>query len=209
MARKPPRSIPSRADAQDGEDDVGRRECESANVGEAFLKKGPPPHPLSKTFREEYGRVSPKRFSHFAVRRNFTPQVFHLPLAANFTRRRRISLCNRMAVAPGGTATRWMRCATSKEAAGGASPSPTIILNYRRISPYPKTTFHFAVRRNFTPQVFHLPLAANITRRRRISLCNRPRQLHFVPLQKSGGRNVVYDKQHLSRPAIENIGLPP
>ena len=24
-------------------------------VGEAFLKKGLPPHPLSKTFREEYG----------------------------------------------------------------------------------------------------------------------------------------------------------
>ena len=38
----------------------------------------------------------------------------------------------------------------------------------------PKTFFHFAVRRNFTPQVFHLPTAAYFTRRRRISLCNCP-----------------------------------
>ena len=42
------------------------------------------------------GRFHPtqKQLCHFAVRQNFTPQVFHLPLAANFTRRRRISLCN-------------------------------------------------------------------------------------------------------------------
>ena len=38
----------------------------------------------------------------------------------------------------------------------------------------PKTFFHFAVRQNFTPQVFHLPTAAYFTRRRRISLCNCP-----------------------------------
>ena len=32
----------------------------------------------------------------------------------------------------------------------------------------------FAVRRNFTPKAHHFPLAENITRRRRISLCNPP-----------------------------------
>ena len=51
----------------------------------------------------------PKTFFHFAVRRNFTPQVFHLPLAANFTRRRRISWAVAPVVAPWGTAKRWMR----------------------------------------------------------------------------------------------------
>ena len=54
---------------------------------------------------------------HFAVRRNFTPKAHHLPLAENITRRRRISLCNppQGAVAPRGTAKRWMRCAMQKE----------------------------------------------------------------------------------------------
>ena len=69
--------------------------------------------------REEYaptenskvmGIFSPKQLSHFAVRRNFTPKAHHFPLAENITRRRRTSLCNRhMAIAPWGTAKRWMR----------------------------------------------------------------------------------------------------
>ena len=37
----------------------------------------------------------------------------------------------------------------------------------------PKQLSHFAVRRNFTPKAHHFPLAENITRRRRISLCDR------------------------------------
>ena len=37
----------------------------------------------------------------------------------------------------------------------------------------PKQLSHFAVRRNFTPKAHHFPLAENITRRRRTSLCNR------------------------------------
>ena len=53
-----------------------------------------------------------------------------MPTAANFTRRRRISLCNppQGAVAPRGTAKRWMRCSTAKETAGGASPSRFAVL---------------------------------------------------------------------------------
>ena len=43
------------------------------------------------------GRFQPtqKQLCHFAVRRNFTPQVFHLPTAAYFTRRRQLSWGNR------------------------------------------------------------------------------------------------------------------
>ena len=57
-----------------------------------------------------------KQSFHFAVRRNFTPKAHHFPLAENITRRRRISLCNppQGAVAPWGTAKRWMRCAILK-----------------------------------------------------------------------------------------------
>ena len=39
----------------------------------------------------------------------------------------------------------------------------------------PKQPSNFAVRRNITPKAHHFPLAENITRRRRISLCNRRR----------------------------------
>ena len=57
--------------------------------------------------------------------------------------------------------------------ARAASPLPYRYLN---ISSYPnqKQSYHFAVRRNFTPKAHHFPLAENITRRRRISLCNPP-----------------------------------
>ena len=69
-----------------------------------------------------------------------------------------------------------------KRNGGRSKPLPYRYLN---ISSYPnqKQTFHFAVRRNFTPKAHHFPLAKNITRRRRISLCNRLLQLH--PFQPS------------------------
>ena len=38
----------------------------------------------------------------------------------------------------------------------------------------PKQLSRFAARRNITPKAHHFPLAENITRRRRISLCNPP-----------------------------------
>ena len=64
------------------------------------------------------------------------------------------------AVAPWGTAKRWMRCATAKEA--------TEANNWVYL-PIQKQLSHFAVGRNFTPQAFNLPTAANFTRRRRIA----------------------------------------
>ena len=58
-------------------------------------------------------------------------------------------------------------------------------LPYRnlKISAYPnqKHSFHFAFRRNIIPQVYHLPTAANFTRRRRISLFNRRGRLNPMP----------------------------
>ena len=42
------------------------------------------------------GIFSPKQLSDFAVRQNLTPKAHHFPLAKNITRRRRISLCNRL-----------------------------------------------------------------------------------------------------------------
>ena len=60
------------------------------------------------------------------------------------------------------------RIATRREEQAPPLPSSEHI-----VLPQPKTTFHFAVRRNFTPKAHHFPLAENITRRRRTSLCNR------------------------------------
>ena len=62
-----------------------------------------------------------------------------------------------------------------------------------------KTTIHFAVRRNFTPQVFHLPQAANFTRRQAdiagLSPCDSPlREDDILPYRATkattkGGRS--------------------
>ena len=57
--------------------------------------------------------------------------------------------------------------------ATAASPLPYRYLKHRLFPIYQKHSCHFAVRRNFTPKAHHFPLAANITRRRRISLFNR------------------------------------
>ena len=82
------------------------------------------------------------------------------------------------------------------------------ILPYRylNISSYPnqKQSFHFAVRRNFTPQVFRLPTAANFTRRRRISLFNRPLRLNPLPPSgREGDREAVEGAR-----GYESNGLP-
>ena len=50
-ARIVPRNTGAPSSAGKRGKDAGRRRED--DVGEAFLKKGPPPHPLSKTFREE------------------------------------------------------------------------------------------------------------------------------------------------------------
>ena len=75
----------------------------------------------------------------------------------------------------------------ARQNGGRSKPLPYPHLN---ISTYPnqKQSFHFAVRRNFTPQVFRLPTAANFTRRRRISLCNRREAVApYASLREGGG----------------------
>ena len=64
---------------------------------------------------------------------------------------------------------------------GRSKPLPYRYLKHRLFPIYQKHSFHFAARRNITPKAHHFPLAENITRRRRISLFNRPLRLHPMP----------------------------
>ena len=59
------------------------------------------------------------------------------------------------------------------ENGGRSKPLPYRYLKHRLFPIYQKHSYHFAARRNITPQAHHFPLAENITRRRRTSLCNR------------------------------------
>ena len=105
-----------------------------------------------------------------------------------------------------GTAKRWMRRtffhASLRD--GSKEPSGTKAENrlccgriwnpplrrqddIRAFSPYPDHSFHSAARRKITPQVFHLPTAAHFTRRRRMTLFNRPWRLNPGRLLRGAG----------------------
>ena len=56
--------------------------------------------------------------------------------------------------------------------ARAASPLPYRYLKHRLFPIYQIHSFHFAARRNITPKAHRFPLAENIPRRRRTSLCN-------------------------------------
>ena len=88
-----------------------------ANMQSAPTENGGRSKPLPYRYlKHRLFPIYQKHSFHFAARRNITPKAHHFPLAENITRRRRISLCNppQGAVAPRGTAKRWMRCAILK-----------------------------------------------------------------------------------------------
>ena len=154
-------------------------------VVDAFLEKGPPPHPLSKTFREDQNRVV------------FLP----IPSAGQF----KIIFRQREATVNRRTRRRFFTPPSGREgdreavegASGYKSKKSCIVASGYAICPYEK-------RRNIQPQAPPCPLAANFTHRRRISPSNCRGRLHFVdevcPFRINSGREAICNKRPLSRP---------